>query len=134
MILVDAGPLVALVDKNDQHHSYCRTAARKLHEPVGTTWPAVTEAVYLLSDLPKCQDAVWDMLVMGEVQLLDLTRDDVPRIRELMRKYSDLPMDLADASLIRVAELEKICKIFTTDRRDFAVYRLYGRIRPTVIP
>jgi hypothetical protein len=59
---------------------------------------------------------------------------DVPRIRELMRKYADRPMDLADAALVRVAERENVRRIFTVDRRDFTVYRLHGRIRLIVIP
>ena len=54
------------------------------------------------------------------------------RIRELLRKYADRPMDLADAALIRIAEREGIRKIFTVDKRDFAVYRIHGRIRPSI--
>ncbi len=59
---------------------------------------------------------------------------DVPRIRELMKKYANRPMDLADAALLRVAEREGIRKIFTVDRRDFSVYRLHGRTRPALLP
>ena len=55
-------------------------------------------------------------------------------MRELMRKYANVPMDLADAALVRVAEREGIRKIFTVNQRDFSVYRLHGRIRPTLIP
>jgi predicted nucleic acid-binding protein len=57
------------------------------------------------------------------VTLLPLDDQDIPRIRELMRKYRDLPMDLADAALVRVAEREKLRRVFTLDRRDFEVYR-----------
>ena len=66
--------------------------------------------------------------------LLSLDSADVPRIRELMRKYANRPMDLADAALLRVAEREGLRKIFTVDRRDFSVYRLHGRTRLTLIP
>ena len=90
--------------------------------------------MYLLADLPRAQEAVWDMLVRGTVQLLRLDVADVPRIRELMRKYADRPMDIADAALVRVAEREGIRKIFTVDRKDFEVYRLHGRVRATIIP
>ena len=134
MILVDAGPLVALVDADDQHHEDCVAAFKELREPLGTVWPALTEALYLLGDLPKAQEALWEMLSRGAVQLLPLDLEDVPRIRELMRKYASRPMDLADAALVRIAEREGLRKIFTVDRKDFAVYRLHGRIRPTVIP
>lgn len=134
MILVDAGPLVALVDADDQYHKKCVAALKVLREPLVTVWPPVTEAMYLLTDLPKAQEALWEMLARGVLQLLSLDLADVPRMRELMSKYVDRPMDLADAALVRVAEREGIRKIFTVDREDFAVYRLHGRVRPTIIP
>ena len=134
MILVDAGPLVALVDADDQFHKKCVAALKVLREPLVTVWPPVTEAMYLLSDLPKAQDALWEMLARGVLQLLPLDLADVSRIRELMGKYADRPMDLADAALVRVAEREGIRKIFTVDREDFSVYRLHGRVRPNIIP
>lgn len=134
MILVDAGPLVALVDADDQHHASCVAALKQLREPLGTVWPALTEAMYLLADLPRAQEALWEMMARSAVQLLPLDMSDVPRIRELMRKYADRPMDLADAALVRVAERENVRRIFTVDRRDFTVYRLHGRIRLIVIP
>ena len=134
MILVDAGPLVALVDADDQFHKKCVAALKALREPLVTVWPAVTEAMYLLGDLPKAQDALWEMLARGALHLLPLDLADVSRIRELMAKYADRPMDLADAAIVRVAEREGIRKIFTVDREDFSVYRLHGRVRPNIIP
>jgi uncharacterized protein len=134
MILVDAGPLVAIVDAADQHHLRCAAAWREVREPLGTVWPVVTEAMYLLIDLPRGQDAVWEMLERRAVRLLPLGEDDVPRIRELMAKYRDRPMDAADAALVRVAERDGLDTIFTVDDTDFAVYRLEGRRRFRVIP
>ena len=134
MILVDAGPLVAFVDADDQHHAKCVAALKALREPLATLWPPLTEAMYLLTDLPKAQEALWEMIQRGALHLLPLDSTDTPRIRELMRKYANRPMDLADASLIRVAEREGLRKIFTIDRRDFSVYRLHNRTRPILIP
>lgn len=134
MILVDAGPLVALVDADDQFHKKCVAALKVLQEPLVTIWPPVTEAMYLVGDLPKAQEALWEMLTRGVLQLLPLGLADIPRIRELMSKYANRQMDLADAALIRVAEREGIRKIFTVDREDFNVYRLHGRVRPSIIP
>jgi len=134
MIVVDAGPLVALVDADDQFHQKCVATLKELREPLVTVWPPVTEAMYLLSDLPRAQEALWEMLARGVLQFLPLDITDVPRMRELMRKYADRPMDLADAALVRVAEREGIRKIFTVDRKDFSVYRLHGRVRPQIIP
>ena len=134
MILIDAGPLVALVDADDQHHAKCVTALKGLREPLATVWPPLVEAMYLLSDQSAAQEALWEMLERGAVLLLPFDSSDIPRTRELMRKYADRPMDLADAALLRVAEREGLRKIFTVDRRDSSVYRLHNRTRPTLIP
>jgi len=134
LILVDAGPLVALVDKADQNHLACVSVLKDLHQPLATVWPPLTEAMYHLAAFPKGQEAVWEMLDRGDLRLLPLDRDDFARMRELMRKYADRSMDLADAALIRVAEREGIRRLFTVDRRDFSVYRLHERIRLSLIP
>lgn len=134
MILVDAGPLVALVDSDDQHHQKCVVALQQIKEPLATVWPALTEALYLLNDLPAGQEAVWDSILRGAIGILPLDVEDIPRIRELMRKYRDRGMGLADAALVRTAERENVRKFFTVDRSDFAVYRLHGRVRPVILP
>lgn len=134
MILVDAGPLVALVDRRDQHHAACLAALKRVREPLATIWPAIVEAMYLLSDVPTAQEAVWEMLARGTVQILPLDLADVPRMRDLMRKYADRPMDMADAALVRVAEREGVRTVFTVDRRDFEVYRLHDRTAARIIP
>ena len=134
MILVDAGPLVALIDADDQHHAKCVATLQTIREPLATVWPAVTEAMYLLADVPGAQDILWEMLERSPLQILPLYPADVPRMRELMRKYADRPMDMADAALVRAAEREGIRKIFTTDRKDFSVYRLHNRLRPVLLP
>jgi predicted nucleic acid-binding protein len=105
-----------------------------MNEPLGTVWPAFTEAMYLLADLPIGQDAVWEMLARNVVRMLALDASDVPRMRTLMRKYANRPMDLADAALVTVAERDNIRKVFTVDKTDFAIYRLHGRSRFTIIP
>jgi predicted nucleic acid-binding protein len=125
---------VALVDADDQYHEQCVSTLKSLQEPLATVWPPLTEAMYLLNDLPAAQEALWEMLVRKALQLLPLGLVDLPRIRELRRKYADRPMDIADAALIRIAEREGIRKIFTVDKRDFAVHRIHGRIRPSIIP
>jgi len=134
VILVDAGPLVALVDSDDQHHQKCVAALREIKEPLATVWPALAEVLYLLSDLPAGQEAVWELILRSTIGILPLDAEDIPRIRELMRKYRDRGMELADAALIHAAERENVRKFFTVDRKDFAVYRLYGRVRPTILP
>lgn len=131
---MDAGPLVALVDADDQYHEDCTETLKTLREPLATAWPPLVEAMYLLSDQPLAQEALWEILDRGAMLLLPLDSSDLPRIREFMRKYANRPMDLADAALLRLAEREGLRKIFTIDRRDFSVYRLHGRTRLTIIP
>jgi len=134
LILVDAEPLVALMDASDRHHTQCAAALKELREPLATVWPPFLEAIYLLSDLSRAQVALWELLDRSVLLLLPLNSSDIPRMRELMHKYANRPMDLADASLLRAAEREGIRKIVTVDRRDFSVYRLHNRTRPTLIP
>ena len=121
-VLVDTGPLVAIIDKSDAAHNDCTSVLRKLNDSMLTVWPVITEVMYLLEDYPKGRETVWD-LIQREISIVELTDNDIPRIRELMRKYEDLPMDLADATIVRVAELMKIETVFTTDKRDFNIYR-----------
>lgn len=134
MILVDAGPLVALLHRDDRNHDLCVRTLRSLREPLGTAWPVVTEAMYLLGFSWRAQDALWEMIHSGALALLSLDSGDGPRMRELMRKYRDLPMDVADAALVRIAEREGTRRVFTIDRRDFAVYRPARIGRFSVIP
>jgi hypothetical protein len=134
VILLDAGPMVALLRRADQHHGRCVAALRRIRDPLGTVWPAVTEAMFLLGDRPDAQSALAGKLETGSISILPLDHRDMPRIRELMEKYSDLPMDFTDAALVRTAERERIDTVFTTDRRDFSVYRLAGRRRFRVVP
>ena len=122
-VLVDAGPLVAALDQADPHHAACLAALRSLPTPLLTVWPALTEAVYLLGFSWVAQRELLEFVTEGTLQLLPLVEEDVPRMRDLMQKYRDLPMDLADAALVRVAERERIHNIFTLDRRDFSLYR-----------
>lgn len=132
-VLVDAGPLIALIDRGDEHHQRCVEALRGIRDPLLTVWPAVTEAMYLLGSWPA-QAALWEMLESDILTLLPLDGDDVPRMAGLMGKYRDLPMDLADAALVRVAERERIRHVFTLDQRDFRVYRPSGIGRLSLLP
>ena len=133
-VLIDAGPLVALIDHSDLHHQACREALALIREPLCTVWPAFTEAMYLLRSSALAQRSLWDMVNIGAVRFVDLGAEDCPRMRELMWKYRDRPMDLADAALVRVAERERIRRVFTIDRSDFQVYRPNRLGRFDIIP
>ncbi len=134
MILVDAGPLVALADRTDAHHTTCLRTLEALRGPLGTVWPALTEAVYLVQRWPRAQMELLSLVETGALRILPFGRDDMPRVKALMTTYRDLPMGLADAALVRVAEREGIQTIFTVDRRDFSLYRPLGLGRFKIVP
>jgi predicted nucleic acid-binding protein len=121
--LIDAGPLVALLDRSDAAHARCQHAFATLTRPPLTVWPALAEASYLLSKIHLGQSALLRLLQTGTVSIAKLEREDVARMYELMAKYRDLPMDLADAAIVRIAERERINRVFTIDQKDFRVYR-----------
>jgi predicted nucleic acid-binding protein len=122
-VLVDTGPLVALLDRSDPYHLTCQETLSSLDDSLVTVWPVVTEAMYMLRAYWQAQDALWEMIDTGAVEIMPLVIVELPRMRELMRKYRDQPMDVADAALVRVAERERLRRIFTLDRRDFQIYR-----------
>jgi hypothetical protein len=90
--------------------------------------------MYLLSFSVLAQIALWEMIESGTVAILPLGNEDIARMKELMRRYRDLPMDMADAALVRVAERERLRRIFTVDHRDFQIYRPSRIGRFTLLP
>ncbi len=125
-ILTDAGPLTALIDRNDPNHARVLAGIALLPEvPLLTTWPCLTEAMYLRgqADGPRGQDALWGYVEDALVILHDLSADERVRMRALMAQYADTPMDLADASLVATAETRVLSRVLTVDG-DFYVYRL----------
>jgi predicted nucleic acid-binding protein len=133
-VLVDAGPLVGLVDRADADHEACVASLKRLSGPLVTVWPAFTEAMYLLRGSWQGQKALWSRLETDALALAPLDEADAPRMRELMEQYRDLPMDLADAALVRVAERESLTQIFTLDRKHFSIYRPGRRRRFSIVP
>jgi predicted nucleic acid-binding protein len=128
--------MVALVDKSDEHHARCTAMMRRLPpRPLVTTWPCFTEAMYLLGRRGgfRSQNELWKIVAKGLVEL------DVPdpaeweRMRELMTRYEDLPMDIADASIVSAAERLKTSVVFTIDGH-FHAYRIHGRDAFEVVP
>ncbi len=132
-VLVDAGALIALLDRDDRHHERCIATLKQIRDHLATVWPALTEAMYLLGDTPAGRDALCDMVFDGALKLLATEPRDLVRIKELMRKYGDLPMDFADAALVCAAERGQLTRIVTFDRH-FAIYRLPRRGRFIVLP
>ncbi len=124
MILVDTGPLVALFDPKEKEHSRCRQVLRDLTEPLATSLATLTEAFHILSPDSIGSDRLREFVLQDGLQVLPLERKALERAFELMEQYRDHPMDLADASLIALAEAIPTRKVFTLDRNDFSTYRL----------
>ena len=135
MTLTDAGPLIAVIDGDEPDHDRCLEALDELALPLVTTWPAFTEAMYLLGRAGgiRGQRALWRLVQSGRLEVADLSSAALDRSAQLMDKYADLPMDLADATLVAFAEEHNHRKVFTLDS-DFHVYRFRGRMRFDVIP
>jgi len=133
-VLVDAGPLIALLDRRDVHHRKCVKVFEGMQSPLLTAWPVVAEAMHLLATVSGGVDALWGMLEdPGVVRLLPLEPADYSAMRLSMHKYRDQRMDLGDAALVRLAAREHLTTIFTLDR-DFQVYRIGGTGRFTIVP
>lgn len=123
MILVDAGPLVALFDPRDEQHERCLGVVASISDTLVTTDPALTEAFYMLG--PGSVNCAKFREFVAEPALRRWALDDerMRRTLDLMEQYEDHPMDFADASLVAAAESLRINTIFTLDRKDFAAYR-----------
>lgn len=134
-MLIDAGPLIALIDADEPDHARCRDALETIRLPLLTTWPAFTEAMYLLARAAGTdgQEALWRLTLRGDLEIVAPSTHTLARTAALMEKYADRPMDLADASLVALAEERNLTRIFTLDS-DFYVYRFKGRRRFEIVP
>lgn len=125
MTLIDAGPLVALIDVGDPHHASSVAAVDALPPaPFLVTWPCFTEAMYLPGSVGghRFRAALWQWRALGRLTLHDLTAEEIGRMISLMDRYRDVPMDLADASIVAAAESVPGAQILTLDS-DFFIYR-----------
>ena len=122
-VLVDTGPVVALLSRRDIHHEICMQELRNIKTPLLTCWPVVTEAAWLLRNQPSGLRRLFESLEEDFFRLVDLDPPCFRWIGDFMRRYQKLGTQLADAALVYVAERDGIDVIFTLDRRDFSVYR-----------
>jgi predicted nucleic acid-binding protein len=124
MILVDTGPLVALFDPADADHPSCVRRLAQIDEPLCTSVPVLTEAFHLLGPASIGSRRLMDFVTAHGLQVRFLDDASLLRAFELMVRYADHPMDLADASLVVLAETLGASKVFTIDRSDFTTYRI----------
>lgn len=121
-LLVDAGPLIALFDASDQYHSRVMEKVQKFNDVLVSTWPVVTEVHHMLDFNVQAQLNFLEWVSLGGLELIDLSEDDVDRMIALTSKYRDIPMDLADSSLILISEHLRTNRILSIDS-DFQIFR-----------
>jgi uncharacterized protein len=132
--LCDAGPLVALIDRDDPHHDECVAAMEHVGLLV-STWQCFTEAMHLARRAGgyRAQAALWGFWERGLLSFHLSDEGESARMRELMHQYRDTPMDLADASLVTAAEWLQLRRVFTLDQH-FRAYRVHGRHAFELLP
>ena len=125
-ILIDSGPLIALFHVGDNHHKRVREFFKDNQLSFISTLAVFTEVSYFLSVNVNAQQDFYNWVMQKGIIIADINQHDIPRLIELTKKYSDIPMDFADATLVITAEKSGIREIISLDR-DFDIYRLPGR-------
>jgi uncharacterized protein len=132
--LVDTGPLLAILDRDDPWHARCVSAFESLRPPLLTSAAVLAELFHLIGAERRDVTAAWSFIRMGAVGVAPIADDDLGALAALMDRYHDRPMDLADATLVHLAERESLSTILTTDNDDFETYRIGGRRRFRILP
>jgi predicted nucleic acid-binding protein len=133
-LLLDTGALVSVLDRSQTHHAACRRLFDDWDGAMVSTEAVLTEATHLLSGVRGGPTACVDFFLRGGAVLVPSTSASLRRVRALLNKYADLPMDYADATLVALAEELDTTFVFTTDRTDFSIYRLKDRRPFRVLP
>ena len=124
--ILDTGPLVAMLKKDDELHFWAADAISQSEPPFYTCESVLSEACFLLRALPTGPERVMELLHRGWLEIPFRLSDEAPRVYALIRRYADVPMSLADACLVRMAEQYEGSVILTHDS-DFRIYRIHGR-------
>ena len=133
-VILDTGPLVAFLNARDAYHDWARDTLDTIQPPLLTCEAVMSEACFLVRQLRGGPDAVLALLTRGIVQIAFCLETEVVSVRKLMAKYATVPMSLADACLVRMAEIQNPATVLTLDR-DFRTYRRDGRqMIPLILP
>lgn len=125
VVLIDTSCIVSIMDRSEKNHEKCVEIINNIKLPLATCEAVIAESCYLLRIFPKAVDAILENVESGVFQLPFNLSESAPHIRKLMKQYSSVPMDFADACLVRTAELLNSGVIFTLDK-DFKIYRWSG--------
>lgn len=132
--ILDTGPLVGAIDRDDQWHLWAAAQFARLRPPALTCEAVLSEACFLLRTVPEARSRIFRLVDLGILQVLPLMPEESPSVCALLARYGSR-MDYADACLLRLSELHRAHTIVTTDVDDFRVYRRFGRqALPLLIP
>jgi predicted nucleic acid-binding protein len=132
--LADTGALLALLDSSDSWHERCVAAYRKLRLPLATSHAVLTELFYLAATDRRSLEKTWEFVRSGALIVLEIAQSEIADLHALMSRYSDRPMDYADATLVYLARREGLSTVFTVDHADFETYRIEGRKQFRIVP
>ncbi len=133
-VLVDAGPLVALLDRRDRAHAWAVEQLSELRPPFHSCEAVIAEAFHLLRRLPDARTAILEMVAEDVLTTPFDLPEHAREVLALVQRYANVPMSLADACLVRMSELVPNCVLFTLDN-DFRIYRRHKREKiPLLIP
>src|SRR5215468_3549621 len=130
--IVDTGPLVAFFDRAERYHGWIAEHVEEIEAPLLVCEPVLAETMYLLAHHPKAHDALFGLLQNGALRIALQIQEHVSALRKLLQKYRDTPMSLADACVVRMAEIHERHAILTLDA-DFSIYRKHGRLPLTLV-
>jgi predicted nucleic acid-binding protein len=133
-VLIDTGPLVAIVSRADQYHQLCVEALQDLPGPLFSCWPVITEAAWLLRKRTGAVRQLLSSISEGFLEILAMQSSDAAELGLLLEKYKNIHPQLADAALVYLAERDAFDTIFTLDRRDFLVYQAGRKRAFQIIP
>lgn len=133
-ILLDTGAALAILNERDPWHDLCLETFRQLPLPLLTSEAVLTELFHLVGRFRSDAESAWALIRSGALALATIAESELSPLHELMTRYSDHPMDFADATLVYLAKRESISTIFTVDHADFSTYRIEGKRRFRILP
>lgn len=133
-VLVDTGPIVAILSPVDANHLRCVEQLRELRPPLVTCWPVLTEAAWLLRKDPAAVTILMRSFQVGPFELAQLDSSDLAPMADILHRYRNLNLQLADAAVLHLANRERIQTVFTLDRRDFGTVRMKNGKKVEIIP
>ena len=124
--ILDTGPLVGSLDRDDQWHSWAVRQFAAIQQPAFTCEAVISEACFLLRDVPEARQKIFTLVERGILRVVPVLPDESPAVRTLLARYGKR-MDYADACLVRLSELYREHTVVTTDAEDFRIYRRFTR-------